>query len=75
MGNAVYEFIWQGNRSSWTHTQNRMGKAKIGGMEVGVPWEPRILGLIGFGRLYIGIGEVYIPIHVIYEAEINILGP
>ena len=40
-------------------------KAKIGGMEVGVPWEPRILGLISFGRLYIGIGEAYSPIHAI----------
>ena len=50
-------------------------KRKWGGMQVGVPWEPRILGLIRFGRLYIGIGEAYIPIHVIYEAEINILGP
>ena len=44
-------------------------------MQVGVPWEPLMLELSCFRRLWVCIGEAHIPTHMIYGVEINILCP
>ena len=40
------------------------GKSENEGMQVGVPWEPLMLELSCFRRLWICIGESHIPIHM-----------
>ena len=75
IGNGVCQVTGQENWSPWTHIQNRVGKAKMGGMQVVVPWEPLMLELGCLRRLLTYIGEAHVPTHIIYGVKINILCP
>ena len=44
---------------------SRIGwKKRKGGVQVGVPWEPLMLELSCFRRLWVCIGEAHIPTHM-----------